>query len=1046
MGKHLLSVLLFSLLIVTCGAAQEINCPDYARILANLKRCYEQNKLDTALLEVRYLRACTSGDDMLAEEWTIKIFEKIREQNHKAITAQKAAEQSEKKTQRALEKAERLSSHFNFGKENAAWAYRDGRFAVVDKEGNLLTNHIYETPETFSNGIALAQVNGQYVYVSDKGKELTQRYESVLSSNENISLAVLSIDYNDWVDEQEWVVIDKKNNNQSILSIYKHIIRLNRNRYLALDQEKKWVWLDEKGKKTGVTNYEEVIGDYYNSGYFPVRQDSLWGFIDTNSRMVIVPQFKKVIWFSEGLAGATKDSLWGFIDVQGNWAITPKYKSVSAFNKGVAIVGDEAEYFRGKSGLVDKKGNELTPLKYKTIWMRQSNGAFWVRDGNFDMVLLDTLFNAIDTLDGWNLLSRSKSSMRMRHYDSKWTYVDSVGNIIHFSDCEKLEELNSKIFAVKKGGVWSIQDSTEVISFELSTGFDYEHLNSHLIIRIKDDLFSLADSCGRILLLPQFEDIKKLNKSLFAVQKDTLWGLVDSLGKIIMHPQFTQVQGFGNDLAWVYSDSLGGWGLVERAGKYLATPQFKSIGREFLSFDDSRIKSVLINNKWGFVNDKGIQIVQPVYDAVDERRGYGMLWVKQGEMWGLIDTQGRTILEPQFAEIGSFNDGYAAIKKEDLWGFIDSMGSIRVEPRYSMVGVFQNGLAAFSNGTLWGFVNTVGEVIIAPQYTSVQVSDHPLIGVTKDSLWGLMDSTGRMVQDHRFTAVQALTKNLIAVREGDLWGAVDATGNLVISPKYSRISAIYRQFVQVNTGGNLHSIDENNPFEELTGDNILTGLLDARGKELLATEYTDLGYWKNDLILVTKDTLWGLYDTKKRNMVLPPQFKGSPETYRFDNCLPFQINDLEGLIDTNGRIVVNAQFDRIDEYKNGYSIVQKSGRYGLLDPRFQLILPCDYSEIHRISHHTFMTEQNGRFGLFNAIQGINIPSEYEALGFTGEAGGWIRAKKNGKWGWVDAQGVIKVPFRYDVAMPFEKGLAWVRQEPYPYFFKINTKGYRSEMY
>lgn len=71
---------------------------------------------------------------------------------------------------------------------------------------------------------------------------------------------------------------------------------------------------------------------------------------------------------------------------------------------------------------------------------------------------------------------------------------------------------------------------------------------------------------------------------------------------------------------------------------------------------------------------------------------------------------------------------------------------------------------------------------------------------------------------------------------------------------------------------------------------------------------------------------------------------------------------------------------------------------------------------------------------------ILIPAEYESIGFLNEPYGWIRAKRNGKWGWVDKRGDPMIPFRYDAAMPFKDGQAWVRQEPYPEFFKINREG------
>ena len=108
--------------------------------------------------------------------------------------------------------------------------------------------------------------------------------------------------------------------------------------------------------------------------------------------------------------------------------------------------------------------------------------------------------------------------------------------------------------------------------------------------------------------------------------------------------------------------------------------------------------------------------------------------------------------------------------------------------------------------------------------------------------------------------------------------------------------------------------------------------------------------------------------------------------------------------------------------------------------QFKLVIPCEFSNLHHVSLNNFMPENKGRYGLFNAKYKVYIPAEYEAFGFTGEEFGWVRAKKNGKWGWVDQLGKVKIPFRYDASMPFKNGKAWVLQEPKEEFFEINQEG------
>ena len=97
-----------------------------------------------------------------------------------------------------------------------------------------------------------------------------------------------------------------------------------------------------------------------------------------------------------------------------------------------------------------------------------------------------------------------------------------------------------------------------------------------------------------------------------------------------------------------------------------------------------------------------------------------------------------------------------------------------------------------------------------------------------------------------------------------------------------------------------------------------------------------------------------------------------------------------------------------------------------------MLYPCGY--------RLYLLEQNGRVGLFAPDYDVRIEPAYEQIGLLGEENDWIRAKKNGKWGWVDKTGKVMVPFRFDAAAPFKNGKARVLQLPYDQTFYINAKG------
>jgi hypothetical protein len=81
-------------------------------------------------------------------------------------------------------------------------------------------------------------------------------------------------------------------------------------------------------------------------------------------------------------------------------------------------------------------------------------------------------------------------------------------------------------------------------------------------------------------------------------------------------------------------------------------------------------------------------------------------------------------------------------------------------------------------------------------------------------------------------------------------------------------------------------------------------------------------------------------------------------------------------------------------------------------------------------------------GLFFVDSMTWIPAEYEEIAQPNDP--WIMVMKNGKWGWVDHKGNIKIPCRYNAATPFNDysnetdGYATVFQ--FGLQFRINKKG------
>ncbi|MCY7345924.1 MAG: WG repeat-containing protein [Pyrinomonadaceae bacterium] len=117
---------------------------------------------------------------------------------------------------------------------------------------------------------------------------------------------------------------------------------------------------------------------FYEEGVQTFLGDGKCGFIDKTGKLVIEPKYKKIGYFSEGLAAVSEDSTfttlgkYGYIDKTGKLVIEPKYSSNGAFSEGLVAVAEQV----GKNpddtpvvkyGYIDKTGKYVIEQDYKLL-------------------------------------------------------------------------------------------------------------------------------------------------------------------------------------------------------------------------------------------------------------------------------------------------------------------------------------------------------------------------------------------------------------------------------------------------------------------------------------------------------------------------------------------------------------------------------------------------------------------------------------------------------------------------------------------------------
>lgn len=145
---------------------------------------------------------------------------------------------------------------------------------------------------------------------------------------------------------------------------------------------------------------------------------------------------------------------------------------------------------------------------------------------------------------------------------------------------------------------------------------------------------------------------------------------------------------------------------------------------------------ILKNNKYASLLNSQFQVISDsTYSEISEIGFDNYLKVRTNKGWGVIDTLGNEIIEPQFDEINSLGIGhknvtpinsYFTIKTSTGWGVVNTTGKVIITPKYQEIEVndYNNdnlfdGYFEVTTLTGRGIVDTLNNILIPPVYGSV---------------------------------------------------------------------------------------------------------------------------------------------------------------------------------------------------------------------------------------------------------------------------------------------------------------------------------------
>lgn len=119
--------------------------------------------------------------------------------------------------------------------------------------------------------------------------------------------------------------------------------------------------------------------------------------------------------------------------------------------------------------------------------------------------------------------------------------------------------------------------------------------------------------------------------------------------------------------------------------------------------------------------------------------------IHKNNKWGFMDSTGKQVVEAKYDGVANFKDGFAPVLKNNLWGFINEKGQEVVGLKYTGVSYFKDGFSPSVKANKWGVVNTKGDEVVPFVYDEVYYFGRSGNAYAKkDGKWGKVDKTGQV--------------------------------------------------------------------------------------------------------------------------------------------------------------------------------------------------------------------------------------------------------------------------------------------------------------
>lgn len=531
---------------------------------------------------------------------------------------------------------------------------------------------------------------------------------------------------------------------------------------------------------------------------------------------------------------------------------------------------------------------------------------------------------------------------------------------------------------------------------------------------------SIMAIINEVQLHYKVEEISEYN--YFTLEQNQKYGVIDKNGNIVIEAEYEAVQIPNPSKAIFvcvkkYNENTKEYEtVVYNEKKEVLFSNYKNVQSISIYTNVNSTpyeKSVLTykeNGKYGLINLEGKQITKPVYDEISSiNYKEGTFLVKQNELEGIINMKGKVIIKCEYESVTSDNyyseNGYnkqagfiVSKKTEDgyRYGYVNYRGTIILNPIYTQLervteianekGVY---FIAFKNGQAGLLKNN--KEILNYEYEDIQYNVLGSIFVTKrNGKYGAVNLEGTTVLYPEYDNVYTGGMYLNALKDKDIF-IFDLNGNKIETNEVSK--------TKTENANYYITIDKNNKYK----------VVDSKDNIIIDKDYTYIEYLPGDYFIVERDSKSGIIDSNGKSVI---ELKyDSISRINETDILQMETNKNIALYNLNMKEIVSMDNAIVKEVKDekAYILLYSDTDFKYLDKKGNILTSQNLFE----NNSLFAKNINGKWGFVDKDGNLKVQNDYELVTDFNKYG-FAGIKKDGKWGSINQNGEVVQEPTYDL--------------------------------